>query len=236
MFYLDDVSLRWTPTPNFEPFGKQVLFQNGFESPIRDHGTLREGQASDIAIDNDISYGHELRSLRMRGSGGRVQFTASSMTWQPDGVLLVDADIFLRSNLSYVQMIPGPNVTSADEVGLALVSTGDSKPLIELRTKQGTWHHGDGQTLIDTKRAAAFDAWNHLQLAIDPPTKTCRVILQVIGEAPRELCRTTLNRIPAANAPLALELFCHRSQPHADGPAFDNLHVTRGVHTVRVRQ
>lgn len=236
VFYLDDVSLRWTPTPNFEPIGKETLLQAGFESASRDRWTLREGQTSDIKIDNDTSFGHELQSLRMRGSGGRVQFTAPSMTWQSDGLLLVDADIFLRSTLPYVQMTPGPNATSADEVGLALVSTGDNKPLIELRTKQGTWHHGDGQTLTDTKLAAAFDAWNHLQLAIDPQTKTCRVILQVIGEAPRELCRTTLNRIPAANDSLALELFCHRSQPHVDGPAFDNLRVTRGVRTVRVRQ
>jgi len=109
----------------------------------------------------------------------------------------------------------------------------DSKPLIELRTHQGRWHLRDGDKLTDTKLSAACDAWNHLQLVIDPQAKTCRVILQVIGEAPRELCRTSLNRIPATDAPLAIELFCKRSKPQTDGPAFDNLRVTRSVRAAR---
>ncbi len=229
VFYLDDVSLRWTPTPNFEALGKEMLLQANFESAARDRWTLREGQASDITIDNDVSYGHELQSLRMRGSGGRVELAAPSLTWQPDGLLLVDADIFLRSNLPYVQITPGPNVTSSDEVGLSLVTTGDNQALIELRTHHATWHHREGDKLIDTKVSAAFDAWNHLQLVIDPPNKSYRVLLQVIGEAPRLLCRGSLNRTPAASDPLAVEFFFSRSQTNTDGPAFDNLRVTRRI-------
>lgn len=227
VFFLDDVSLRWTPTPNFEPLGREMLLQANFESPERDRWTLRKGQASDITIDNDVSYGHELQSLRMRGSGGRVQLAAPSLTWQPDGLLLVDVDIFPRSELPYVQITPGPSVTSSDEVGLALVTTGDNQPLIELRTHQGTWHQRNGDQLTDTKVPASFDAWNHLQLVIEPSSKSCRVILQVVGEAPRMLCHASLDRTPAGGDSLDIELFCSRSKTQTDGPAFDNLRVTR---------
>ena len=55
VFFLDDVSLRWMPTPNFEPLGKVLLLQNGFEALKRDRWSLREGQAVDITIDNDDS-------------------------------------------------------------------------------------------------------------------------------------------------------------------------------------
>ena len=188
---------------------------------------MREGQATDITIDNDVSFGHELHSLRMRGSGGRAQISSPALAWQPDGLLLVDADIFLRSDLPYVQITPGPNVTSSDAAGLALVTTAANKPLIELRTHQGNWHYLDGDTLIDTRIAAAFDAWNHVQLVIDPSNKSWQVILQVIGEPPRLLCRGSLDRTPAVSDTLGVEFFCSRSKSHTDGPAFDSLRVTR---------
>lgn len=229
VFFLDDVSLRWTPTPNFEPLGREMLLQANFESAARDRWTLREGQASDIAIDNDVSYGHELQSLRMRGNGGRVQLTAPSLTWQPDGLLLVDVDIFPRSELPYVQITPGPNVVSSDQAGFALVTTEDNQPLIELRTDKTTWHYRDGDKLIDTKVSAAFDAWNHLQLVIDPANNSFQVLLQVVGAAPGLLCKGTLSRNSDMNTPLGVELFCSRSTRRVDGPAFDNLQVSRRI-------
>jgi hypothetical protein len=225
-FYLDDVSLRWTPTPNFERPGTERLLQASFEPTANDRWTMREGQTTDVTIDNDVSFGHELHSLRMRGSGGRVQISSAALAWPPGGLLLVDADIFLRSDLPYVQITPGPNVTSSDEVGLALVTTADNKPLIELRTHQSTWHYFDGATLIDTKVTAAFDAWSHVQLVIDPSNKSYGVFQQVVGEPPRLLCRGALDRTPAKSDPFGVELFCIRSTTHTDGPAFDNLRVT----------
>ncbi len=42
----------------------------------------------------------------------------------------------------------------------------------------GHWHCGVDQ-LTDTGTAADFDAWNHLQLALDTARKTYRVSLQV---------------------------------------------------------
>ena len=73
----------------------------------------------------------------------------------------------------------------------------------------------------------AFDNLPHLQLVIDPSSKSCRVILQVVGEAPRPLCHASLSRTPAGGDSLGIELFCGRSKTQTDGPAFDNLRVTR---------
>ena len=157
------------------------------------------------------------------------------ISWPTDEAMLpsrfmtrwVDADIILRSELPYVQIMPQSDITSSDAVGLALVTTADSQPMIDLRTRQGNGHVHDGTQLTDTKVAAAFDAWNHLQLVIDPSSKSSRVILHVIGEAPRLLCRGSLNHTSDVSSPLGVELFCDRSNPHSDGAAFDNQRVTR---------
>ena len=72
-----------------------------------------------------------------------------------------------------------------------------------------------------------FDAWNHLQLTLDSKAGTCQVLLQVIGEAPRILVETNLSPAFAAGMPFSIELICDRKQPRDDGPAFDNLQLTR---------
>lgn len=226
-FYLDDVTLRWLLTPNFQRLSGESLLHASFEPTQKRSWTMREGQREDITIDNDVSYGHELHSLRMRGSGGRVQIASPALTWRADGQMLIDADIFLRSELPYVQITPSASATSSDGVGIALVTTTDSKPLIELRTHQATWQYLEGGKLVDTKIAAAFDAWNHLQFFIDPASKSYKAYLQVIGEPPRMLFHGSLDRLPSLNETLGIEFYCNRSKPLTDGPAFDNLRVTR---------
>ena len=79
---------------------------------------------------------------------------------------------------------------------------------------------------MDTKMPAAFDAWNHLQLVLDGKSRTARVTLRVIGEAPRELFRGGFS-LTAERTSLLVELICGRKVARPDGPAFDNLLVTR---------
>ena len=73
-----------------------------------------------------------------------------------------------------------------DEVLIAIKPPRDGRTLFELRTINGHWHCG-GDQLTDTGTAADFDAWNHLQLALDTARQTYRVSLQVVGSAPRLL-------------------------------------------------
>ena len=141
--------------------------------------------------------------------------------------LLFDVDLFLRSAASYVQLVPTAETTSSDEVGFAIKNAATDAVLFELRTRSGTWHCGTDGKLTDTKIPAAFDAWNHLQLALDFTDGRCQVLLQVIGEAPSILDQTKLSPSFAAGIPFKIELICDRKQARDDGPAFDNLQLTR---------
>jgi hypothetical protein len=100
-----------------------------------------------------------------------------------------------------------------------------TSPFAGLRCR--TWHVRDGDRLTDTPVPAAFDAWNHLQLVMDASNESFLIILQIVGEAPRKLCQGMLSGTPVVGESLSVELFCHRFAPNADGPAFDNLRVTR---------
>ena len=236
VFYLDDVSLRWKPGVMFQSPGRTVLVDEGFESPkpgelieVNTNSTastrwkIRDGRATDIRIDNDLSYGPEYQSLRFRGQGGRAELTAPALKSLANDRLLFDVDLFLRSEASYVQLVPTAETTSSDEVGFAIKNAATDAVLFELRTRSGTWHCGTDGKLTDTKIPAAFDAWNHLQLSLDSKAGTCQVLLQVIGEAPRILSQTKLSPSFAAGIPFKIELLCDRKQPRDDGPAFDNL-------------
>ena len=238
--FLDDLSPHWQPSVMFQPPGRTVLVQEGFESlkPDEPFGhaksdaatrwTIGNGRSTDIRIDNDISYGREFQSLRFRGAGGRVELTAPELKSLSNDRLTFDVDLFLRSEASYVQLVPTAETTSTDEVGFALVNAATKVVLFEMRTRSGTWHCGTDGKLIDTKLPAAFDAWNHLQLVLDGRTKTCRVISQTIGEAPRSLFQTDLSPSFAVGVPLTIELISDRKQPRDDGPAFDNLLLGSG--------
>ena len=242
VFFLDDVSLRWKPSVMFHPPSRTVLLTEGFESmkpgepldvtaPSKTNARwkIRDGRATDIRIDNDISYGREFQSLRFRGQGGRVELTAPALKSLANDRLLFDVDLFLRSEASYVQLVPTAETNSADEVGFAIKNAATDAVLFELRTRFGTWHCGTDGKLTDTKIPAAFDAWNHLQLMLDSTAGTCQVRLQVIAEAPRILGHTNLAPGFAAGMPLSIELICDRKQPRDDGPAFDNLLLRSGT-------
>lgn len=232
--FLDDLSLRWKPSAMLQPPGQQVLVEAGFESqkpaePLDSHWKILNGVASDIRVDNDISYGHEFQSLRFHGLGGRAKLTTPGLTTLPNDRLMFDVDLFLRSELSYVQMVPTAETISSDEVGFAIKDVTTNTLIFELRTRAGTWHYGTSEQLTDTEIPAAFDAWNHLQLTLDSTSGTCEVLIQVIGESPRPLIPATPIGLLPANTPLATELFCNRNAPRNDGPAFDNLRLTRVV-------
>ncbi len=234
--FLDDVSLHWKPSVMFQPPGRTVLVQESFESQkpgepldvnakgnVDSRWKIRNGRATDIRIDNDISYGRAFQSLRFRGAGGRAELISPALKSFSHNRLTFDVDLFLRSEASYVQLVPTAETTSSDEVGFAFKNAATDAVLFELRTRTGTWHCGTDGKLTDTKIPAAFDAWNQLQLILDSKAGTCQVLLQVIGESPRLLCETNLSPSLAAGIPFKIELICDRKQPRDDGPAFDNL-------------
>ena len=100
--------------------------------------------------------------------------------------------------------------------------------MLSLEARAGHWLcGGEGVTTEGKPRPIAWDAWHRFQVSLDVKSRTFRVLLQVLGEPPRELCRGTIEKLPATDSELAIEMFCRRSKPSGDGPAFDNLRVTR---------
>ena len=231
VFYLDDVSLQWHPAMMFESPGAEVLARDGFEPPnLGQHWSLDTAGATDsaeISVDTDLSFGPEYGSLRFRGAAGRATLTRSSLLWTSVRPLLIDLDVFLKSDQYHTQITPSPRTTGTDDVGLALYISDRAKPMIELRTTGSFWHCGSGGKLLDTRRPVAFDTWHHLQIAIDPRSRDYHVLFQVLGEPPRQLCRGVVDQLPSRDAALSLELSCLRARPRADGPAFDNLLISR---------
>jgi hypothetical protein len=230
--FLDDVSLRWTPAVMFAPPGQAALLTENFESPLGPSSEV----AGDVAIDTDISFGPEARSLRLRGAGGQAAFSSPHCNWTGSGTLLIDLDLFPKSDQLHTQITPSPATTGTDDVGVAVLAADRSRPVVELRTRGGVWQHRSGANWTDSKIPVAFDAWHSFQVTLDGPATvnessrqvgSYRILMQVIGEPPRELCRGELGLVPPAGAKLSLELSCLRSTPRPDGPAFDNVRVTR---------
>lgn len=235
VLYLDDVSLRWTPAIMFDPPGKMDLLVEDFEKPLDPKRKL----TGDAAVDSDISFGAGYRSLRLREGGGSVTLSSPKLMCSKSDRLLIDLDLFPKSDQQYIQIVPSTNTTGTDDVSVALFADDRSKPLVELRTRGSTWQHrGAGGGWVDSKHPVAFDAWHSLQFAIEAPGSAndsgpsagqYRILMQVIGEPPRELCRGELGSPPKVGSMLSLELSCLRSLPRSDGPAFDNVQITRKI-------
>jgi hypothetical protein len=246
--HLDDVSWRWKPRWQAIDPGSHVIVRDGFEdtqrgwtcrSPGSDSSSTdararrielrKSGTAvlpADVMMDSDVSFGPECHSLRIRGGGGIARLAPDTFMLRQDETLIVDIDVLLRSDLTHLQFTPIGSALGSDEVLIAIKTTRDDRTLFELRTIDGRWHCG-GDQLTDTGAAADFDAWNHLQLALDTARKTYRISLQVVGSAPRLLHEGVWDVHHPAGTQLAVELGCLRKAPRPDGPAFDNLLVTR---------
>lgn len=184
------------------------------EIAAADVADVAAGSQDAQSICRDVKYNSKHNAFNM------IEFSPQGAT---------GSELFLRSEASYVQMVPTAETTNSDEVGFAIKNVATGSVLFELHTRSGTWHSGTEGMLTDSKLPAAFDAWNHLQLTLDSTSDLCQVLVQVIGEPPQPLVRATRIGMLPASTPLAIELFCDRQKPRDDGPAFDNLRLTRIV-------
>ena len=227
VFYLDDVAIRWTPSVIFEAPGEQVLLEAGFEADEKQPLAQLTIAGTDITVDHDISYGSEYQSLRFRGAGGSASLTAPDLRWPTNGTLRVDLDLLPKSDLPYLQITPSPTATSQDEIRIALRPATGGEPILELHSKDGRWHIMHDSKTTDTGQSVAWDAWLHLQVVIDSSAREWRILSQVMGEAPRPLSQGRLVTNTLPKSPLSVEMTCQRPAARADGPALDNVRVTR---------
>ncbi len=237
--FVDEVAWTWKPSAMPTPAGRNALVDEGFEGatpgttlanlPSPKGGTwkLERGNPDDVAIDSDLSLGDRFRSLRVRGGGGRASLAPDALRHKPDAAPAVDVDVFLRGDSPTVWLTPVGTATTADRTTISIVDARSGKPLVAVRAAGVVWQGYDADKFVPTATPAAIDAWSRLSVRRGEKSGTYVVLVQVVGEAPRELFRGRLGAGISPGAPLALVLENERSTPRPDGPAFDNVLVTR---------
>ena len=227
VLYLDDVAIQWTPSVTFEAPGEQVLLDAGFEADEKQPNAQLSIEGPGVTADHDISYGPEYQSLRFRGAGGQASLRAPDFRWPADGTLLVDLDLLPKSDLPYLQITPSELATSQDEIRLSLRPADGGESILELHSRDGRWHVTHQSRTTDTGQPVAWDAWVHYQLVIDPSASEWRILSQVLGEPPRQISRGRIATTTEPTTPLSVQMSCKRPAARADGPALDNVRVTR---------
>jgi hypothetical protein len=199
---------------------------DGKPSPAGGSWKLESGESHDVIVDSDLSFGKDHRSLRFRGRGGRVSLATKGMRLDKDDTITLDCDLFLRSDRPEVWFTPIGDAATKDRTTIALVGPG-GKPVASLRAEGGSWHVWNADRYMKVAFPTAIDAWTRVHICIDTRTGTYRVVLQPIGEAPRTIFKgASIGRVEYGTA-LKLEIEMNRETPRADGPAVDNLRMTR---------
>ena len=234
--YLDDVLVKWIPTlPDSAP-GSESLLDVDFESMAA--GTARLSDTSGLQVvqtnptiepffvEQTTSYGPGVQCLRARGGGALVADFQSQLTLESSSkIVTVDADLFIRSDQSFPYLLPDPTTRSVHHVDLRLEGSTTGGSLAAIDSSKGTWRIGNGCEYVDTEKLVQYDIWNHVQLAIDPKSRTYRVTVQPIGEVPTLLGQWHLN--PAVNISEPLKLVITPSATTGHISCYDNLKVTR---------
>jgi hypothetical protein len=232
--YLDDVSVKWVPTMHYQPPGKRVYFADDFESfsahqginnqPASGSGKWRvtSGKPDAYFIDNNTSFGEGINCLHARGGAELTAICEPKLTLLGPGTLIIDLDVFIRSDQGYPNMIPNPLVKSRHQTAIGLKSPGDALPALGVYAADGVWKYWDGDRYVDSQIKIAYDVWNHLQMALDKQTGAYQVVVQPVGELPTRLGQGRSRATGAGD--LALVLSPSNSQSHAS--LYDNLLIT----------
>ncbi|NUQ62136.1 MAG: hypothetical protein HUU20_06590 [Pirellulales bacterium] len=241
VIYLDDVSLRWLPSMVAAQPGPHVVLREGFESQravSTIHGTgpengaawsVRDGIAGDVTVDRDVSFGNELQSMRFRGMGGTAVISPQGLALAREDTITLDLDLLPRSDRPHLHFAPGQELATNDRTACGLYDSRTGEPVAAIMAMNGTWHCWSGDRFVDTSMPVALDAWSHLQLVVDTSQGSCRATIQVVGEPPRALWRGPCGKAPSPGSPLSVQCGCRRERSRADGPAVDNIVVTRAV-------
>jgi hypothetical protein len=145
----------------------------------------------------------------------------------PDSLIIADLDLFVRSERDYPYILPDPRTTSSHWVstGFRLKSSGDYGATA--LASRGTWWLWDGTRFVDTGTRVTYDVWNHLQIAIDTPSRTYRVVAQPIGEMPTLVGTAKLGDSVVFLSDL--DFFIQTSDTENHLSLYDNILVTSGA-------
>jgi hypothetical protein len=231
--YLDDVLVKWIPTLYFAEPGSHMLLDETFEgetagsTDLGQNWQVRNSPKStrSFFIENTTSYGPGVKCVRATGGGTLTadlghQLTPSSA----EEKIVVDLDIFLRSNRDYPYLIPDPTTRSTHSVAIALQGAESKSDLASVESNGGTWHVWDGQQFVDTGKLVTYDVWEHLQIAVDSKAKTYSFVVQPIGELPTPVGHAACGDAVRADEQLNLVIKPSEEPDHMS--CYDNVVVT----------
>jgi hypothetical protein len=233
--YIDDVSVKWVPTLHYAEPGKQLCFADDFEQHAADArihdkkagaGGKWEVLSSDsnsCFVDNDTSFGEGIKCLHAAGGADIIaELDNDSCSTLSDFVTL-DFDIFVRSDKKFPYMIPDPTTKSKHRVTVALGNS-EEIPLFGVHAGDGKWQYWDGTTYVESDVRINYDVWNHVQIALDMSTQSCRIVVQPLGELPTLVA--TAEYEPKANTYGRHRLRISTSNTPGHLSCYDNILVT----------
>lgn len=236
--FVDDVSVKWTPALHYTRPRPTAFFQDDFEryavdAPINNArnsrggmwSTTSEAGTAGFTITRDTSFGEGVNALRA-SAGGTVVAKGGPLRHIPNSFITVDLDTYIRSDKDYPYIMPDPTATSAHHTIVGLRRKGSDDYAAVALASRGSWWLWDGARFIDTKVRVAYDVWAHVQLAVDAPTGTYRLVVQPVGEMPTLVGTAQLGESVVVNSDL--EFFIETSESENHLSLYDNILVTAG--------
>lgn len=231
VFYIDDVAVNWQPqlyklhgdpvaqiSDDAESYKPQANIPTG-NSP-------KEGVASPTAgkfrIETNMAFGDSYQCIRAAGGGTLV---SAGLPVKSSKALVVEADVFLRSELGYIAMVPpkeGFKSANGTDVGL-VDEKNNVVAAIKADPSSGTWQIWDGNAYVTGDAKVQFDCWTRVRFNIDLDAGTYDIILQPIGELPSKVATAKTGKALKAGDDVKIAITPTENPGHIS--CYDNLAI-----------
>lgn len=189
VIYLDDVLVDWKPVLHFVSPGRQTLLSETFEGAKPGSTDIGKNwrvfdRPNAFFIQNSTSYGPGAQCVQASGGGTLAADLGGKLTPTSNRKVVVDMDLFIRSDKDFPYITPDPTTRSSHSVTIALEGAMSGSAFASLETKGGTWRLWDGHQFKDTQKLVTYDVWEHVQIAVDSASRSYQLVVQPIGELP----------------------------------------------------
>jgi len=97
--------------------------------------------------------------------------------------VVLDVDVFVRSDDYYVTIMPNSGTKTRQVITLGLADDRGAD-LVAMKNEKGEWSYlADGQ-YKNSSIPVALDCWNHVQISLDPASRSYKIVIQPVGEMP----------------------------------------------------
>jgi hypothetical protein len=196
--YLDDVAVRWVPDIPYVKPARNVLFADDFErfepgaEPLKKRPQigkqwiLKKGEVKQGVIENQASYGEGAKSLRLQGDAELACGLADNRSSVLQNRIVWDLDVFVRSDSIHIKIMPSSRAGTEHMINPVILDKSGSE-LVGLKNMNGRWAYLESGEYKESSMPVALDCWNHVQIILDKPSHSSKIIVQPVGEMPTVL-------------------------------------------------